>query len=75
MLPKYEKGESSHTNQKNHDAKINYTYTNADHVINMLESIEHKCMMDPKFDKDPNYGIDDEKPKLVLRTCNSQKKI
>lgn len=29
-------------------------------------------MMGPKFDKEPNYDSDDEKPKVVLQTHNSQ---
>lgn len=29
-------------------------------------------MMGPKFDKEPNYDTDDERPKVVLKTCNAQ---
>ena len=57
--------------KKNHNIKINYTYTNIDNVINMLELIESVCMMSPKYDKEPNYDIDDKNPKVILRTCNA----
>ncbi len=42
-------------------------YTNVDNVITMLEVIEYICMMGPKFNEEPNYYIDDERPKVVLK--------
>lgn len=71
-LPKYEKWESFKASKKNHDGKINYTYTDTDNVINVMELIEYLCMMGPKFYKEPNYDTDDEIPKVVLKTCNAQ---
>ena len=48
--------------KKNHDAKINYTYTNIDNVINMLEAIESNFTMRPQVDKDSNHDT----PKLII---------
>ena len=61
-LPEYEKGEFSQANKKNHDAKINYTYTNNDNVINMLEPTKRVLMMRPQDDKDSIHNA----PKLIL---------
>ena len=46
-LLKYDKGESSQANKKNHDAKIHYTYATNDNVINMIELVERVLMMRP----------------------------
>lgn len=70
--PEYEKRESSHTNKKNHDAKINYTSIDATNVIKMVELVEHLYMMSPKFEKEPNYDTDDERPKVFLKIHNAQ---
>lgn len=64
-MPEYEKEETSKANKKGNDTK-----TNTNNVINMLEPIECVYMMSPKFDEQPNYDTDDEKPKVVLRTHN-----
>lgn len=51
--------------KKNHDAKINYMYTNAKNLIAMLEPIcESVNMMRPRYD---DYDTSDERPKLILR--------
>ena len=48
-LPKNTQGESSNTNtniwKKNHDAKINYTYTNANNLLFVLEPINESVNM------------------------------
>ena len=74
-LPKYEKGEASQP--KNGKDAINYTYTNAKNVVNMLEVVEESVNM--MEDKDPNgcnlnlnsptFG---KKPILVLRGAHSR---
>lgn len=65
-LPEYEKVESSQAHKKNHDAKINYTYTPDSPVINMIEPVESVLMMRSQDDKNANYGM----PRLVLRTLD-----
>ena len=69
-LPEYEKEESPQVHKKNHDAKINYTYANIYNVINMLELIKSIYTMGPKYDKEPNYDMYDERLKAFLRMCN-----
>lgn len=61
-LPDYKKGESSQANKKNHDAKINYTYTDSENMINMLEPVESVFMMRSQGNNDTNHVM----PKLVL---------
>ena len=66
-LPKYDKGETSKANKKNHNAKISYAYADIDNVIGMLEPIEYLCMESPS---DKNQCME-EQPKVVLKTCNT----
>ncbi|WP_044909002.1 hypothetical protein, partial [[Clostridium] innocuum] len=66
-LPKHDKGETSQTHKKNHDAKINYTYPSNTPVINMVEPVESVLMMRSQDDNKVNHG----KPKLVLQTRGS----
>ena len=61
-LPKYDKGESSQANKKNHDAKIHYTYATNDNVINMIEPVERVFMMRPQKEEEAKLDV----PKLVL---------
>ena len=41
-------------------------------MINMLEPIEYICMMGPNSNKESNYDIDDERPKVVLKMWSAQ---
>lgn len=75
-LPKYDKGESS--KPKNGKVEINYTYMNAENVVNMLELVEENVNM--MRNKDPyGYNLDmdsppifDDKFILVLRGPHSK---
>ena len=44
----------SNVNKKNHDSKINDTYTNKDNIIHMLEPVDEESiyMMRLKFDEE-----------------------
>ena len=66
-LPKYDKGETSKENKKNHDAKISYAYADTDNVIAMLEPVEYLCMASPSN----NNQCIEERPKVVLKTHNT----
>ena len=74
-LPKYEKEEASQP--KNGKATINYTYENAENVVNMLEIVEESVNMIE--DKDSNghdlnmsSPIHGNKPILMLRVAHSK---
>ena len=66
-LLEYEKRESSQAQEKNHDAKINYTYANTNNVINMLEPIESVFMMRSQDDKNSNHDTSN----LVLQMLDT----
>ena len=70
--PDYGKGELSHANKKNHDAKINYAYANIDNVINMIELVKYLCMMSSNAENQPNCDVEDERPKVFLKMRNYQ---
>ena len=54
--------------KNNHDTKISYAYTDTNNVIGMLDPVEYICMASPNNDNWPNYDVEDERPKLVLKT-------
>ena len=61
-LPDYDKGESSQVDKKNHGAKIYYTYTTNDNVINMVKPVEILFMMRPQREEEAKPNV----PKIVL---------
>ena len=40
-------------------------------VINKIEPIEYLCTMNSKYDNQPNYDAEDERPKVVLKMWNA----